>query len=129
MTSKIIVQIDEDNVGSQSEISLKKVREVLQTYQDDTGDYNRKLEKNRLGKGLTIIDSSISDETQRKAVKDLIHDAWYGANSHFIDGHPHYPQLRHVTEALGFTLYDGSQLLSQPESTAREHNPYKKITQ
>ena len=33
-----------------------------------------------LGRVLTIVDASISDKEQRKGIKDLIHDAFYGKN-------------------------------------------------
>ena len=43
--------------------------------------------KRLLGKVLTIVDSAFTDPEQRKAVKDLIQDAWYqGSYWNYIAG-------------------------------------------
>lgn len=88
---------------------------------DDVHEYNRSLEKSRLGKILTIIDGAIADETQRKAIKDLVNDAWYGASNHLG---MQWPQPNDVADALGFTLYE---LHAEPTEPQPRHNPYKKL--
>ena len=124
--SKITIQINEEDHGSTTEIELSQVQNILREYQEDIFDYNRKLEKHRLGKVLTIIDSAVSDETQRKAVKDLVHDAWY-SSSVYIEGHSGHPQLRLVTEAIGFDLYSQGPLLEAPSAPVEEYNKYKHL--
>lgn len=106
-------------------LSVGHIRNVLVKYQEDVYDYNRKLEDRRRGKILTVIDGVIADETQRKAVKDLVNEAWYSATS-YIDGHAHYPQMRHVGEALGFDLHPLDKDM-QPAMPNSEYNPYKSI--
>ena len=43
-------------------------------------DNQRSAMKNFLGKVLTIIDASIADTQQRKGIKDLIQNEFYGDN-------------------------------------------------
>ena len=103
----------------------KLARKVLQQYQSDVYEYGSELDKNRLGKVLTIVDSSIADETQRKAVKDLINDAWYNARPRygkFYQGHPH---LADALGALGFDLYTKEDM---PSAMPVERiNPYESL--
>jgi hypothetical protein len=127
MTSKIIIQIDEGNFGSESEISLKKVRSILRHFQSDVYEYNQRLDKNRLGKILTIVDSAISDETQRKAMKDLINDSWW-SHHHSVEGFGDYPRLEHATQAIGFDLYEPINSGSDAVP-AVEFNRYKEIAE
>ena len=70
---------------------------------------------------LTIIDGAIADETQRKAVKDLVHDAWYRPSEAVI-GSP-FPQMSDVTSALGFQLYNDPVTVE----TATRYNPYSEL--
>ena len=82
------------------EVQVQPLKKVLQMYEDDIQQYNLEYSKNRLGRLLTIIDGAIVDGTQRKAVKDMINDMWYGASRPFQE----YPQAWRVAEALGFEL-------------------------
>lgn len=109
---------------AQSEVKTVEVnvlRKVLQKYSDNIFEANRDIEKNRLGKILTIVDSSIADETQRKAMKDLINDAWYSANH----TQKVYPQAYQVAEALGFTLWTENPLAVP--AGGNQFNPYKEL--
>lgn len=115
------IQISLDE--SVEKIPLSKVRKILRTFQEDVYDYNHKHDKKRLGKILTIIDGSIADQTQRKAIKDMINDAWYG--DRWVEGHNHYPRLDQATEAIGFSLYDK---MAQPSiEPAEVQNKYKEV--
>ena len=103
-----------------STVEKSLVEKVISKYVEDIYKHNGELDKSRLGKILTVVDGAISDETQRKAVKDLIHDAWYGASSYRV-----YPQVRHVGEALGLDL---SRYEAMPVSE-KDYNPYKELVQ
>lgn len=115
--------LEDKSSGAVSEVSVVNLRKVLQKYQEDVGQFYRDIEKNRLGKILTIVDGSFSDETQRKAVKDMINGVWYRPIESIGTTCPHVSQ---VTEALGFQLWeltDGPPPL--PET--KRYNPYKEL--
>jgi len=101
-------------------IEVEKVKLVLRKYKEDMSDFTHDTDKNKLGKVLTVIDGAIADETQRKAVKDLIHDGWYNSMNHRI-----YPQMHHVAEVLGFQLYEDADTL--PATPMVNYNPYKDL--
>lgn len=101
------------------EVKVDNLKKVLQKYSNDMEKYYREHESHRLGKVLTVIDGSIADETQRKAVKDLIHDAWYSNRLHM-----EYPQAYKAAEALGFKLWEEVALMPRDEN---EFNPYKEL--
>lgn len=109
--------------NSTEKIPLSKVQRILIAYENDIYDYNRKLESKRLGKVLTIIDGAIADQTQRKAIKDIVNDMWYG--DRWVDGHSHYPQLRQATDAIGFPLRSEKDVISLPAH--EEFNRYKEV--
>jgi len=63
-----------------------------------------------LGKVLTIVDSAFTDPEQRKAVKDLVNNAWYqGSYWNYIGD-----QFHAIADANGVEL--GSGLANQPEA-------------
>ena len=103
-------------------VEVKTLRKVLLKYTDLDFQWTTENDKRKLGKVLTIIDGSISDETQRKAVKDMVHDAWY-SNSDTMIAKPGVYQL---TEALGFPLYEANRdnYLAVP---AERYNPFTEI--
>lgn len=103
-------------------VDVKTLRKVLLKFSDLDFQWNTDNDKRKLGKILTIIDGSISDETQRKAVKDMVHDAWYRAGDLTI----HKPGVYQVTEALGFQLYEtfNGDSLAVP---AERYNPFKEV--
>ena len=109
---------------SSERVPLAKVQKILRAYQEDLWDYNGKLEKKRLGKILTIINGAIADQTQRKAIKDIVNDVWYG--EHYVEGHSHYPRLEQATQAIGFDLWDKNAV---PMNTQQieEYNKYKEL--
>lgn len=107
------------------ELKVKDIRKVLNQYIDDVSEYNSELDKNRLGKVLTIIDGAIADETQRKAIKDLVNDAWHNARPRYGKFYDGCPNMWQVADALGFQLHDP---LVVPEAIpVREYNPYTKL--
>lgn len=71
-----------------------------------------------MGQVLTIIDAAFSDPEQRKAVKDLVKQHFYGAELAPISA-----ELTDVAEACGFTLYEEA---ATPTDVipASEFNPY-----
>lgn len=84
-----------------------EVRAILKTFNEDLGVYINDGLSNRLGRVLTIIDASIADPEQRKALKDLIRDGWWGptnGESRSLMGNPH-TDIRGIAMALGFELY------------------------
>ena len=102
-----------------STVKKSKVEKVFNAYIDDIYRVNNEIERSRLGKILTVVDGAIADETQRKAVKDLVHDAWYSATAYRT-----YPQPTHVAEALGIDLKrDIPVAVTSPD----EYNPYKEV--
>lgn len=115
---KVIIQ---RNDGSQ-ELPLETLNRVLWKYEQDKEDYFAEQSRYRLGRILTIIDSSIADETQRKAVKDLVHDAWYSDHAQNINAAP-YTHMFDVQTALGIeTRIDAAQI---PQN--EHYNPYKEL--
>ena len=109
-----------DSSPEVTEVNIEVLRSVLKKFDTDMHNYNDELSKTRLGKVLTIIDGAIADETQRKAVKDLINDSWYSA----LDSRRYsYPKLYKATEALGFRLWNETAVPLAPE----DYNPYEEI--
>lgn len=89
------------------------LRTLLQKFNEDLGTYINAEERFKLGRVLTIVDASIADPEQRKAIKDLINNEWWNGNARATEAqmaNPH-SDLRAICEVLGFELYP-------PESTA-----------
>lgn len=112
---------------SSQSVSLEKVRRILRTFMDDIYDYNRELDNNRKGKILTVVDASISDETQRKAVKDMINEAWYNSRPNGQKYYASYPRMDQAVEAIGFSLRSEADKMIEPSPSLEEYNPYKEI--
>lgn len=106
------------------ELNVKKARKVFKQFRDDSYEYQDELSKNRLGKVLTIIDSAIADETQRKAVKDLINDAWYSSQPRSGKFYHGQPGLHEALSAIGFDMYDKTTPDIEP---AHVYNPYEQL--
>jgi len=108
-------------------VAVQDLRKLLQQYNEDLGIYINSDERYRLGQVLTIIDASISDKEQRKAVKDLINNGWWGGFTGTRDrdgvkmSSPH-EDIRALCESLGFALYENNELLTAEPAynTARE---------
>lgn len=105
---------------SEQKLSLEVLNKVLWTYEKDKQKYFDETTKRRLGRVLTIIDSAIADETQRKAVKDLVHDAWYSSSTRFDD--LRNPIIYEVQEALGIEV----RASVEPVPVER-YNPYREL--
>jgi len=93
-----------------SRVSVEKLRKCLQRFNEDLGQYINSDQRYKLGRVLTIIDASISDPEQRKAIKDLVNNEWWSDGNRASDGrmtNPH-TDIRGLCLALGFELYDSS---------------------
>ena len=108
------------------EVEVSSLRPMLQHFNEELGRYINEKERFKLGRVLTIIEASFTDPEQRKAVKDLINDIWWGQSSYNYVGsnttmvNPHV-DIRGLALALGFELYPlekGS--VHPPESPERE---------
>lgn len=104
-----------------NEVTIKSLRKVLQRFNEDLGQYINAEERFKLGRVLTIIDAAIADPEQRKAIKDLVNNEWWGSNgirnteTAMINPHS---DLRGLTLALGFELYPASSDSSLGAQTA-----------
>jgi hypothetical protein len=118
-----------ENPEDNPSISVTGLRPMLQYFNEELGQYVNREERFKLGQVLTIIDASIGDPDQRKAVKDLINNSWWGGNGRLSEGpmtNPH-SDLRGMCKALGFELYDESRLAApagHDESLAWEQKRY-----
>lgn len=88
-------------------VLIRPLRKVLQKFNEELGQYINSEQRYRLGRVLTVIDASIADPEQRKAIKDLIQNEWWNNNPRPTDvtmTDPHI-DMRGLCEALGFELY------------------------
>ncbi len=103
------------------EMSEKNLRPMLQQFNEGLGVYINDKERYLLGRVLTIIDASIADPEQRKAIKDLVNGEWWNPGNRGMPvegmGNPH-SDLRAICKLLGFELYDQNSLAAP--STYRE---------
>jgi hypothetical protein len=106
-------------------VETSKLRKGLVRFNEDLGIYINNDQRYKLGRVLTIIDASISDLEQRKAVKDLIQDNWWSNQNRPVENgkmvNPH-TDIRGLCKALGFELYevDNIALAYEPEQYAIE---------
>lgn len=100
-----------------NEVNVKQLRNALKKFNADLGSYINGEERFKLGRVLTIIDASIADPEQRKAIKDLVNNEWWNSSGlRPYDGpmqNPH-TDLRGLALALGFELYEASDLPPSP---------------
>jgi len=88
-------------------VEVVRLRKVLQQFNEDLGQYINAEERFKLGRVLTIVDASIADPEQRKAIKDLVNNEWWSAHRPTTDTpmtNPH-SDLRAICKVLGFELY------------------------
>lgn len=93
-----------------SQEHVPAARAGLQNFNEELGVYINENDRYKLGKVLTIVDATISNPEQCKAIKDLINSAWWGNDNRISGGamsNPH-TDLRAVAKALGFELYEKS---------------------
>lgn len=90
------------------ELNENTIRPVLQHFNEQLGQYINANERNKLGKVLTILDASIADREQRKALKDLVNEAFWGGDRSIVsEGGMYNPHsdMRAICELFGFDLY------------------------
>lgn len=95
------------------ELKEEPLRRVLQRFNEDLGTYINDDQRNKLGRVLTIIDASISDPTQRKAIKDLVQGQWWSGGGDIAGAVPTrggdmsnpHTDLRAICQLFGFELY------------------------
>lgn len=113
-------------------VSVSELRPMLQYFNEELGQYVNREERFKLGQVLTVIDAAIGDPDQRKAVKDLINNSWWGSNGRLSEGpmaNPH-TDLRGMCKALGFDLYtesDGPPPPSNHEDLQWEQKRYRDV--
>lgn len=113
-------------------VEVKPLRKVLQRFNEDLGKYINDDRRFKLGRVLTIIDASISDTEQRKAIKDLVQNEWWSNSVRPTDSpmsDPH-EDIRGLTLALGFELYEPSNDLPEVAKSAYAEwatDRYKKV--
>lgn len=90
-------------------VPVPSLRKVLQSFNEELGQYINADERFKLGRVLTIIDASIGDPEQRKAIKDLVQNEWWGGarNRPYETAmtNPH-TDLRAICKVFGFELYE-----------------------
>ena len=93
---------------SERDIEVSKLRKGFQRLNEDLGKFINDDQRYKLGRVLTIIDASISDPEQRKAIKDLVNNEWWNSNKPYSSEcrmmSPH-TDIRGLCLALGFELY------------------------
>lgn len=96
---------------SEPDLQVNYIRKGLQRFNEDLGVYINEDQRYKLGRVLTIIDASISDPEQRKAIKDLVNNEWWTSSNRNSDGrmtNPH-TDIRGLCLALGFELYPSTE--------------------
>lgn len=105
-----------------NEVDITKLRTVLQTFNERMGQYDNNLDRHKLGRVLTLIDASIGDPEQRKAVKDLVNDMWWGPSNMKTDVDNPHTEIRGLCLALGFELYPEMSLPAIAGAPSEPHN-------
>lgn len=97
-----------ENTKTATEALSDTLRPLLQAFNEDLGGYINDDQRYKLGRVLTIIDASIADPEQRKAIKDLVNNEWWAPSglrpSSNRMASPH-TDLRAICRTLGFELY------------------------
>lgn len=108
-----------------STVEVNKLRKVLQVFNEQYGVSVNDQDRHKLGKILTVIDASIPDPEQRKAVKDIINnDWWVGVQISAFDVHS---EIRKLTEALGFELYPETNDKPMLNTSVAQYNRYEEL--
>ena len=92
------------------------LRKLLQQFNEDLGQYINSEERFKLGRVLTIVDASIADPEQRKAIKDLVNNEWWNNDVRYTGTsmtNPH-SDMRAICKVLGFELYPTSEFAEVP---------------
>jgi hypothetical protein len=115
-----------ENVMSEKEnvenVEVKRLRKLLQRFNEDLGKYINDDRRYKLGRVLTIVDASIADPNQRKAIKDLVQGQWWSEGRVDDQGpmlSPH-SDIRGLTLALGFELYPASEAKAPLEQAGQD---------
>lgn len=108
------------------EVRVEVLRKLMQKYVDTYIEQSQESDRRKIGKILTVIDASMSDPQQRKAIKDIIQNDWYSHNE--FDFAP-AGEMRKLAEALEFELWPqdpNAEPLSN--ATIGSYNRYKDLT-
>ncbi len=96
--------MSKDVDGKTITIEVEKLRKALQVFNGELGIAENDQQRHLVGRILTIVDASISDTEQRKAIKDMVNQAvWMPAET--LSSFSPHDEIRKLTEALGFMLY------------------------
>lgn len=116
-----------------SSVRVHELRLVLQNFNEEIGRYINNDQHHKLGRVLTIIDASISDLEQRKAVKDLVRNGWWDTGRNYDNCRMDSPHtdLRGLCNALGFELYPeaagSAPMISDSDYSGWATSRYQKI--
>jgi hypothetical protein len=88
---------------------MNDLRKALQYFNEQLGEYINEDQRYKLGRVLTIIDASIADPEQRKAMKNLVNNEWWSPGNKMRGGpdtmaDPH-ADLRAICRVFDFELY------------------------
>lgn len=99
--------MSEKNEDQSTNITVNELRPLLQSFNEDLGTYINDDQRYKLGRVLTIIDASIADPEQRKAIKDLVNNEWWTRSNQIGRSRMTSPHtdLRAICRTLGFELY------------------------
>ena len=112
-----------EEVTKSAELNVENLRKALQVLNEDTGSAQNEKSRHLLGKVLTIIDASMPDPEQRKAVKDLINNEWWGGDR--LSTFDVHADIRNICKTFGFELYsDTASPIAVPSDT---YNRFEKI--
>lgn len=117
---------------NEPDISVYKLRKGLQRFNEDLGVYINDDQRYKLGRVLTIVDASISDPEQRKAIKDLVNSEWWSMAARNCSNRMNSPHsdIRGLCLALGFELYPSPEcvttILDDNEERYAQQN-YEKV--
>lgn len=87
-----------------SPVQCDEIRKVLREFHHESRNSEHQLDSQRVGKILTVVDGCIADLEQRKAVKDLLKQAYY-ENTHYLKKF----WAHHIAEALGVDYYSATE--------------------
>lgn len=88
-------------------VEVEQLRPMLQDFNSELGQYINADQRYKLGRVLTVIDASIADPEQRRALKNIVEGIWWGNDNRVSETKMTSPHtdIRAICRALGFELY------------------------